>query len=401
MKFNHKVAIILVVSFILKLGFHIFYPTVIEDDAVGYLHIANSLTSGEGFIDVDGKPTIFRGPIYPFFLAGIFLLFGETYILVFILQSLMTCLSGYIIFLIARNIFDEKTALLGLGLVVFYMPFTLYEHFIYLDIMLTLFLVIVYYLLFLSAGSLKPGEAVLVGVATGIATLLKSVLLLLPPLYGIYLLISKGVNKKTLTFSILYLAVAYLVVSPCTLRNYSQFHKFIPVNIGLGFVLWPGNDLSADGNWVGLHYPPMWEVVKDQKTQIEVDEVLIEDALRNIKEHPLQILGLWPKKIRRFWMGKFWGEWDSTEFGELAASKPLLIKTWAFLETLIFLLFLLGVVLYRRRLPILLLICGYLTVVHVLTLGLYRYRMPLVPLELMVVAAALLKIYYLVTRKAV
>jgi len=401
LKFNHKVAIILLVGFILKLGFHIFFPTVIEDDAIGYVHIANSLVSGEGFIDADGKPTIFRGPIYPFFLAGIFLLFGETHILVFILQSLMTCLSGYIIFLIARRIFDEKTALLSLALIVFYLPFTIYEHFIYLDIMLTLFLVIVYYLLFLSAGSLKPGEAVLVGVVTGIASLLKSVLLLLPPLYGIYLLISKGISKKTVTFSILYVVVAYLVVSPWTLRNYSQFHRFIPVNIGLGFVLWPGNDLSADGNWVGLRYPPMWEVVKDQKTQIEVDEVLIEDALRNIKEHPLQIMGLWPKKFRRFWMGKFWGEWDSTEFGELADSKPLLIKSWAFFETLIFLFFLLGVIFYWRRLPIFLLICGYFSVVHVLMLGLYRYRMPLIPLEMMLVAAALLKIYAWIRPKAV
>src|SRR3989338_2675498 len=115
---NSSLTKILVVIFIVALSLRIF--TVItqkeseripRSDASNYDHLAMNIVSGEGFSeDINGKviPTARRTPVYPMFLAGIYAVFGHSYIAVKIIQAILGALLCLVIFFIANIIYNDR-----------------------------------------------------------------------------------------------------------------------------------------------------------------------------------------------------------------------------------------------------------------------------------------------------
>lgn len=66
------------------------------------------------------------GPGFPYVIALIFLIFGEKYIYVVVLNALLSTLVSYLIYLIGKTIFSEKAALLALLWSAFYVSFFRY-----------------------------------------------------------------------------------------------------------------------------------------------------------------------------------------------------------------------------------------------------------------------------------
>jgi len=74
-------------------------------DALGW-----NLARGSGFVDEALKPTMFREPGYPGFLALIYRIFGHSVQAVVITQSILYCAIVVMTFFLARYIFDKYTA---------------------------------------------------------------------------------------------------------------------------------------------------------------------------------------------------------------------------------------------------------------------------------------------------
>jgi hypothetical protein len=85
-----------VILFVCALAARLILPTVgfpaTVSDSGTYLSAARGLVSGAGLVDESGRPTAFRPPTYPFFLAGMLVLAGGSLVGVQVIQALLSAL---------------------------------------------------------------------------------------------------------------------------------------------------------------------------------------------------------------------------------------------------------------------------------------------------------------------
>src|SRR5262249_53335318 len=72
-----RVLAVLCLAAALRLGAAIVFPVGVGiADAGDYQRLGVALVQGEGVVDIDGKPTTFRPPAYPAFIAATYLFVG-------------------------------------------------------------------------------------------------------------------------------------------------------------------------------------------------------------------------------------------------------------------------------------------------------------------------------------
>lgn len=197
--------------------------TRLHGDMGKYLSLGISLSRGEGFSmhyndpallermlrgePVNApppSPTGFPGPGYPFFLALLFTLFGYNLYAVVVVQVLLSTLTAWFVYLMAREL--NAKPLWALGFAVAYYPFALDAAFILTETVLTCVTAAALWLL------IRRERGAFAGVVAGAAGLVKSVVL---PFFAIAPL----VDRRRLGVFWAGLAVVLL---PWALRNYAH-----------------------------------------------------------------------------------------------------------------------------------------------------------------------------------
>ena len=120
---NTKVflSLIFISALLLRLAILYTLPSPeLSADASQYNEIATSISEGKGYSLENGEPTAIRPPLYPFFLAGIYMFLGNTVKIVQFTQSCLLALVCIIIFYLGKNIFDLKTGYIASGLAAVY-----------------------------------------------------------------------------------------------------------------------------------------------------------------------------------------------------------------------------------------------------------------------------------------
>jgi hypothetical protein len=180
-------------------------------------------------------------------------------------------------------------------------------------------------------------------------------------------------------------ALVYLVLmTPWWLHNYAKYDRFVRLNLGYGIVLrMEHNPVFVEhGFWHQLDF--VNGEFAEERDPIERNNKRTAAAIAFIREDPFRYLELAIRRLGRFWSPVI----DQSE-------DILFVRRARYLFTSITLLIQIGALLYllqhrpaqwRRAAPVLMVI-GYLTLVHVATNALVRYRVPLSPL-LVVLAAA-------------
>lgn len=241
-----------------------------------------------------------RPPLYPYYLALIYKVFGISPLAIELSQALVGAFSCIVVFYIAKIIFNEKTGLAAAWLMavspplIFYSALRISETLTYFIFTLSaLFLIMayrsirrMYECIFLIIG----------GIFMGFLTLLRAEMLYLP----VFIVISFCFllkDKKRLS----YFVVLFLVAStalPClwSYINYKKYHKFIGVAVGTGRMLWfmtnPDDPLDRES------IQPI-----DVKDSIEYNEELRREGLRYLTTNPFYIYPkLFAKKFFRFWI---------------------------------------------------------------------------------------------------
>jgi len=116
---TRSIGIVLIVAFFLRVCFAITVYFVVGTldayhiaDSWTYIRVAKSLINNASFFS-DGTPEILRTPGYPIFLIP-GLLIGSPEIFTVLIQSILSCLTVYLVFLTSREIFrDDRIALFG------------------------------------------------------------------------------------------------------------------------------------------------------------------------------------------------------------------------------------------------------------------------------------------------
>lgn len=240
---NRFVIVLFIVSFFLHLFasiflYHKFGQSVLffdNEDALGYISIAESLVAGEGF-SRNGMPSAVRTPVYPLFLAVLYFLRLPMPWSILILQNIIASLSGFILYKIGKNLFSERVGQIA-GFIYIIEPYMLMTSNLATTETFFNFLIICFFYFFSHFYISETGgkELILSGIFLGLATLTRPIalyaILLVALLLAVrFLFFSHKIKKLILSF-LLFFAAFISVLFPWSLRQHNLFGSWRITNI--------------------------------------------------------------------------------------------------------------------------------------------------------------------------
>ena len=383
---------IVLVGIVCRLLFVLFFPRVEEShlmDSTRYMKTAKHLLEGRGFSEWGTRPTAFAPPMYPFFLAGIFKIFGYNSEVVKIIQAILGGVTCWIIYRMGCLMFEEKVGIVASLMMVFYPDLIALTGYLYTEILYIFILSLTF--LFLMRVFLRKGSKVdwiLAGVLLGVSILTRHALILFPIFILILLSFSRATRdhfKRLLVF----VFVCYGVLIPWIIRNYLCFGEFIPVATGVGATLWVGSYIPHEGEY---RYSESSEKVMEEsrgaKSLAEGDKILFIKAFQNIISNPGEYGYIVLKKFIRY----FYQIYVDIPDGRPRSVNIVVVLVLALSYYPVFLLFLTGIVQTRYRWKEFLPIYGlifYSGILYAVTIIVPRYRVPLMPFFILFAASSL------------
>jgi 4-amino-4-deoxy-L-arabinose transferase-like glycosyltransferase len=262
-------------------------------DAIDYDRHAASIASGHGFALSYGRPTAFRPPAYPIFVAGVYELVGvadkagrveAARIANAFVGTGIVALIG----LIAFQLWGRRVSLLALALGAVYIPLILVGQSVMSE---PLFVLCLLGAIAALLHSRAYPWVILAGVLMGLAILgrANAIVLLLPLAVAAW----RGWRAP-----VVLVVAAALTVLPWTVRNYETFDAFVPVSTQFGSALAGTYNSEARADKVN---PASWRTLKrvDDYRPIfnqirSTPEPVLEQRLRSasldfIREHPAYV----------------------------------------------------------------------------------------------------------------
>ena len=218
-------------------------------------NVASALASGQGFCCLFRQPTgptAWLDPVYPLLIAAIFKVFGSftfcSFCVSVFLNSLFSALTCFPLFDAAVRAAGKSTASLAAWLWAL-SPIAIIVPYAWIwDSSLSAFLAAT--LLWATLGlSDRPDlrSFALYGLLWGISLLTNPALgALLPFLLAWILLRCRASHPERLRYALVCAAVIVLTCLPWTVRNYVQFHRFVPLRSNFAYEFWSGNNEIFD-----------------------------------------------------------------------------------------------------------------------------------------------------------
>jgi 4-amino-4-deoxy-L-arabinose transferase-like glycosyltransferase len=228
-----------------------------------------------------------------------------------------------------------------------------------------------------------------VGTCMALAHLTRPTLMYFIPLACLWLVL---VARWPARHALLALVIVGLLVTPWVVRNYQAFDAFIPGSLGLGQTLLEGNNrFNLDGGVLSPNAGYFADLPRGLN-EYEVDEWKKATAISFIRSEPERFLVFSVRKAWRLWnvVPNALG-YDSGYYRWLSLLSVVPVFIFAALYPLV-------VWASWRQWGLLLVLVGYYTALHMVTLGSIRYRFPLEPI---LVATALASVGHLVERSGI
>ncbi|WP_028062068.1 ArnT family glycosyltransferase [Solirubrobacter soli] len=258
-------------------------------DALDYQRHAVSIASGHGFALSYGRPTAFRPPAYPIFLAAVYVVTGPDVEWGRIANAFVGTGIVALIGVIAFQLWGRRIALIALALGAVYVPLILVGQSIMSE---PLFVLCLLGAIACVLHSKRWPWVVAAGVLMGLAILGRAnAIVLLAPLAAA---VWRGWRAP-----LVLCVVAGLTVAPWTIRNYETFHAFVPVSTQFGSALAGtyNSEAKADkknpASWRTLKrvddYRPIFNRVRSTPEPV-LEKELRKASIEFIKAHPGYVL---------------------------------------------------------------------------------------------------------------
>lgn len=280
-------------------------------------HIAYSIASGKGYsspFQRDTGPTAWIAPVYPYLLAAIFKVFG-----IYTLPSFFAALFLNILFSAGTcvPIFYTGKRIAGLGAAsgaawlwaLFPNTVMIPIEWIWDTSLSALLLAALLWATLELAESLHIRDWCLYGLLWGFTLLTNPAVALLFPvflLWTAYRVSKRDRTESRLAKPALAAVLAVLCCVPWTIRNYLQFHKFIPLRSNFAFELYVGNNENYDdehrfGPGVVTQDREILRYLRMGETAFMEEEK--RKALAFIESHPRIEVWLFEQRFVDFWTG--------------------------------------------------------------------------------------------------
>jgi 4-amino-4-deoxy-L-arabinose transferase-like glycosyltransferase len=310
------VALLFALAFLVRLGMVLSFGDIRQgpigpptNDDVQFNDIARQLAQGNGYRSAeDARLTAFRAPGYPFFLAGLYVLFGEYAAVVYLSHCLLGALACVLTWLLGREVLSEGGARLAGVLAALYLPHAYLAAVFYSE---NLFAPLFALGILLAIRFLRGGGGwtlALAGLVLGYATLTRPFTLLMLPITLAIAGWAWWRGARIPVWALPVFALAFLaVLAPWTYRNYLVFDRFVLVATNGGSTFWgSNNDRVATeprslGYWVSTTELPHRDKIDAAPDEVAHDQVewqLGKEWVRNnLSRMPLlegyKLLRLW------------------------------------------------------------------------------------------------------------
>ncbi len=278
-------------------------------DTVLYDALAQSVVAGNGF-SINGRPSAFRSPGYPLFLAFLYSLVGRDFFLISLIQCFIGALTCFLVYGIAKQIFNEKIALVSALFYALapYMILWTSGYILTEPLFIFLTLASLYCSLWLLPATEQDATrqvslAALAGALLALAALTRPVFFYFSLLTIIYLMLKASWQKGAITF------VAFaLLMAPWVVRNYQVFGQMIFTTTGGGWVLYEYHNPKTTASNGGMN--PQWTSSGALNAQVPrfkeaadlpetgIDEFYSKKAVSFALENPVREIKL---SFNRFW----------------------------------------------------------------------------------------------------
>jgi hypothetical protein len=361
---RRQLVLALCVGFVVRIGIHALVASHAEQgDPARYDALARGILLHGTFGDSRFSPlvpSVSHAPLYPAFLALVFVVFGHNYIAVWMLQAALNLSAAAT--LAATLALRVPRVALGVLWAMCLSPFeAVYTGALLSESVGSALLVAAFCAPYLWRGW---RGTLLCGILLGLTALTREVYLL-APLPAAALIFWRD---RKLTNAALLLVGCMGVVLPWSARNAAVTGRLIPISQGrLGFSLWVGtwavdadftlNDAKGrervfpDVAWVDGDDRARIERAQHQPDEQALDQVYRQSFWRHMKSQPLLVLERWIQRAPRMWFGT---RFDIFELQP--ACFPRGSKLWIAVKGVLFLLNgsmvllgLIGLVLCARR----------------------------------------------------
>src|SRR3989338_3020348 len=285
-----------------------------RSDAAVFDNIAMNIISGNGLsMDIMGEKvhTSFRPPFFPLFLAGVYAIFGHSYVAVKVIQAILGAAFCIVIFFITAILYDDKRiGITAAILTALYKPFVfgfnyyggpaiLFNECFYIFI---LGIAILTTLLFIKKENKIFGA--LSGIFISLTILTRFEFIVYPMLLIFYLFcISKlPIKSFVKNYLIIYIFIT-LTMTPWVIRNYVVHKKFVPLSTLGGIVFYMGNNSLANGSSSGClaqNYIDMCAKTAHM-TEYEKNNTFLKEGIDYLKNNPKRIPILFVRKMLVHW----------------------------------------------------------------------------------------------------
>lgn len=272
-------------------------------------HIANNLLAGNGlqYIILNANYRNTAMVLYPLICAIIYYFTNHSFLIVKIFQVVLSLITCFLIYKIAKELAGEKIGLVALALISFHPALIVYSvrlHPLVLDTFLfTLFI----YLLFCFFDKNKMVKyAFLIGLCIGITLLTKAIIGIFVPLLLIAILMKLPRKMAMASIAVILIGISLPLLILFT-RNYIVFKRMVifPNDSGINF--WVGNNPFTIGaaNTLDGDSP----LFKDKNFLRKLDgldefgqkDLFYREGLNFIRNNPKEFIALFFKKLCYFW----------------------------------------------------------------------------------------------------
>jgi len=358
-------------------------------DSPAYLALAKNIAFHHSFSGTTGNPTASRPPLYPALIAAFWWSDSAPLTEVLLLQIIVGAATVVLVYLIAKDRFSHRVALLA-AIAAALAPMTVrYTAVILTEPVFTFLVVLGFYLW-------GRNHGVAAGLAFGLAALTRTIMI--PFLACMVLLTFLSPWRRHRRLYLLISVSAMVVASVWVVRNAVVFRQFILVqSTGYGVNLFAGTietPIYGDDVWTKVT-EQLGSNKPDSQDERESDRKLMLRAVNRIEADPPQYLRARLKQYPRLFLdsGDYLLGSSNVTFGEAVQERRalvLLIKISFVLGNIaIFLLAIYGIVLERRRfvsLSHIILFPIFFSLIHLPMWIESRYSLPIMPLVLILAA---------------
>lgn len=351
-------------------------------DQVSYHAVAQQVLAGRGFtvpaawwpLTRAGEPTAHWSYLYTLYLAAVYAVFGPHPLVARVIQAVIAGLLGPLLaYRVGARLFGQTVGLAAAALTAVYIYFIYYSAALVTE---TFYIVAVLWALDLALGLAESPTLrswAMLGLALGLAALLRQLILLFVPFLLLWL-IWAGRGRVRWRHLLVPLLVIAALILPWTYRNYQAFGRFVLLNTNAGFAFFWANHPVYGTSFSALlpaGGPSYQELVPAELRSLDeaaIDQALMRQGVGFVLEDPIRYALLSLSRVKDYF--KFWPSPESS----LASNMSRVLSFGLYLPFMVY-----GMVLslrHWRRCSLLYLFMAVYTLIHLLSWAMIRYRLP-------------------------